>query len=373
MIVNLNFGQEGLMMPGDWMSITQKIFSQSGTVMVLGKTDSGKTSFIKILAQYLARRNRKVGIIDLDIGQSTLGPPGTISMGVLDKERLKKKIIPVCYMIFIGSTSPGKCVDRFLARAYHLYCLGQREKVDTLLVDTTGLVTGSVGVYLKCNLIEKIDPTIIVALQFGQELEPILEIFKSQSSRQIFRIKPFPNISEKNWIERKKRREKQFKIYFRDSLIRDIDFTTLSITGIYFDSIFLSDTEIITQLKEKYQLEVISGDIIDSKMILILPGPPTILSQDIVNIVTDIKKCYKLKQIILLFSDWFSYLLVSFNNKEGLSNGLGIIKEIDFKQKKMTVYLPASISLENLAQIEIGQLKVKPDGSELPYIEPAEY
>ncbi|MGD9552519.1 MAG: Clp1/GlmU family protein, partial [Candidatus Caldatribacteriota bacterium] len=332
--------------------------------------DSGKTSFIKILAQYLVRRNRKVGIIDLDIGQSTLGPPGTISMGVLDKERLKKKIIPVCYMIFIGSTSPGKCVDRFLARVYYLYCLCQREKVDVLLVDTTGLVTGSVGVYLKCNLIEKINPTIIVALQFGQELEPILEIFKSQSSRQIFRIKPFPNISEKNWIERKKRREKQFKIYFRDSLITDIDFTTLPITGIYFDSIFLSDTEIITQLKEKYQLEVISGDIIDSKMILILPGPPTILSQDI---VTDIKKCYKLKQIILLFPDWFSYLLVSFNNKEGFSNGLGIIKEIDFKQKKMTVYLPASISLENLAQIEIGQLKVKPDGSELPYIEPAEY
>jgi polynucleotide 5'-hydroxyl-kinase GRC3/NOL9 len=243
-------------------------------------------------------------------------------------------------------------------------------KVDTLLVDTTGLVLGSLGVYLKCNLVEKIDPTIIVALQFGQELEPVLEVFKSQSSRQIFRVKPFPNISEKNWIERKKRREKQFKIYFRDSLITDIDFTTLPITGIYFDSNFLSYTEIITQLKEKYQLEVISGDIIDSKMILILPGPPTILSQDI---VTDIKKCYKLKQIILLFPDWFSYLLVSFNNKEGFSNGLGIIKEIDFKQKKMTVYLPASISLENLAQIEIGQLKVKPDGSELSYIEPAEY
>jgi len=39
----------------------------------------------------------------------------------------------------------------------------------------------------------------------------------------------------------------------------------------------------------------------------------------------------------------------------------------------MTVYLPASVSLENLAQIEVGQLKVKPDGSELSYIEPAEY
>ena len=370
MIVNLNFGQEGLIMPGDWMSIAQKILSQSGTVMVLGKTDSGKTSFIKILAQYLVRRNRKVGIIDLDIGQSTLGPPGTISMGVLDKERLKKKIIPVCYTVFIGTTSPGKCVDRFLARAYHLYCLGQREKVDTLLVDTTGLVLGSLGVYLKCNLVEKIDPTIIVALQFGQELEPILEVFKSQSSRQIFRIKPFPNISEKNWIERKKRRERQFKIYFRDSVITDIDFTTLPITGIYFDSNFLADTKIVTQLKEKYQLEAISGDIIDSRMLLILPGPPTMLSQDI---VTDIKKCYKVKQIILLFPDWFSYLLVSFDNIEGLSNGLGIIKEIDFKQKKMTVYLPASVSLENLAQIEVGQLKVKPDGSELSYIEPAEY
>ena len=370
MIVNLNLDQEGLVMPGDWISIAQKIFSQSGTVMVLGKTDSGKTSFIKLLAQYLARRNRKVGIIDLDIGQSTLGPPATIGMGILDKESLKKRIIPVRYMVFIGSTSPGKCVDRFLAKVYQLYCLCQREKVDTLLVDTTGLVLGSLGVYLKCNLIEKIDPAIIVALQFDQESEPILQVFGLQPSRQIFRIKPFPNISEKNWWERKKRREKQFKISFKDSLTRDIDFTNLPITGIYFDYNFLSDTKIINQLKERYQLEIISADLVGSRMILILPGPPTMLSQDLGS---HIKNYYKVKKVILLFPDWFSYLLVSFNNIEGLSNGLGIIKEIDFKQKKMTVYLPASVSLGNLAQIEIGQLKVKPDGSELSYIEPAEY
>jgi polynucleotide 5'-kinase involved in rRNA processing len=94
-MVNFNNNYDELAMPGDWIPIVQKLQSQDGTVIVLGKSDSGKTSLIKLLTYFLVKRNRNIGIIDLDTGQSTLGPPATIAMSTVDKKKLKDGNIPI--------------------------------------------------------------------------------------------------------------------------------------------------------------------------------------------------------------------------------------------------------------------------------------
>jgi polynucleotide 5'-hydroxyl-kinase GRC3/NOL9 len=181
-MVSFNNNYDELAMPGDWIPIVQKLQSQDGTVIVLGKSDSGKTSLIKLLTYFLVKRNRKIGIIDLDIGQSTLGPPATIAMSTVDKNKLKDGNIPIEHMLFIGMISPAGCIDRFLDRICKLYSISQKKKIDTLIVDTTGLVMGSIGIYLKSSLINRINPAALVALQFAQELEPILSQFESRPS-----------------------------------------------------------------------------------------------------------------------------------------------------------------------------------------------
>lgn len=366
-MANWNWTQEELLLPGDWMSLVKGIHSQGGVVMVLGKTDSGKTSLLKLLIQYLVRRNKKVTIIDLDIGQSTLGPPATIGIGRVDQEKLKKGAIPVELMSFLGATSPEQCIDRFLERAYHLYLRAKKEQADAILIDTTGLVMGSLGVYLKCSLIKKINPSILVALQFEQELEPILRACPAGQDRQIYRIKPYQNIVVKNWVERKARRKRQFSSYFKRAEMREIDFSTIPVKASNFGLTFATEGNIIDLISQKFQLDVISAEVIESDIFLILtktlniPGP---------DVFSQIKEYFKVKQVIIIFPDWFENLLISFNNSEGLSNGLGIIWKIDFKEKKMFVYLPAFVSLADLAQIELGMLKVATDGTELTFMMP---
>jgi polynucleotide 5'-hydroxyl-kinase GRC3/NOL9 len=370
MIANLNLTDNELIMPGDWMSIVQKIQSQDGTVMVLGKTDSGKTSFIKLLIHYLVRRNRKIGLIDVDIGQSTLGPPGTIGMCIVDKNRVEDGIVPIDYMLFIGAISPEQCIAIFLEKIYQLYIITQKIKVDALLIDTTGLVMGRIGVYLKNNLIKKVNPAILVALQSDKELEPILLEFEAQPSIKIYRIKPYQNIIAKNWKERKARRRRQFSIYFKDSQLRDIDFSAVEIKDFNFGfSLFLEKTMVSLYWKE-FQLEIVSAEVINSRLFMILSKPQSITNKDV---FARIKKHFQVKQIFVILPNWFQHLLVSFTNSEGLSNGLGIIKHIDFERKKITAYLPISISLDNLAKIELGRIRIIPDGSALPPIEPERY
>jgi len=63
--------------PREW---TQIDFNKlSGTLMVIGGTDVGKSTFARYLYSHLAGRGSKVAFIDGDPGQSNLGPPGTMT------------------------------------------------------------------------------------------------------------------------------------------------------------------------------------------------------------------------------------------------------------------------------------------------------
>jgi len=51
--------------------------SQARSIMIVGGADTGKTSLIEALADLLSRDSR-MGILDLDMGQSHIGPPTTL-------------------------------------------------------------------------------------------------------------------------------------------------------------------------------------------------------------------------------------------------------------------------------------------------------
>jgi polynucleotide 5'-hydroxyl-kinase GRC3/NOL9 len=366
----MNFFNETLIMPGDWIPIAQRILHHEETVMVLGRTDSGKTSLIRLFVQYLIKRNRKIAVIDADIGQSTLGPPGTVGLCVLDNQHLQSRIIPVDYTVFVGAISPERCTENFVKSVCRLNRICQQEVIDKVLIDTTGLISGSLGVYLKSILIKKISPSLLIALQWNDELEPILREFENDNSIQIFRLKPYQNIKKKDWRERKERRRKQFRSYFQGSILRDIDFSSIPLRGVFSGGAKLWEQKEIEQINQRYRTEIISVEKANSKMILIIESQQNIPDQEI---IADIKKHYSVQQIIIITQPWFKSLLISFNNQDNQSDGLGIISEIRFQQKKITAYVQDKVLLKATAQIEIGQLKISPDGMELLYEEPEEY
>ncbi|GAI15744.1 unnamed protein product, partial [marine sediment metagenome] len=71
---------EEYFMPGDWLEVANKILKDRGAVLVLGATDTGKSICTLLFANFWAKHGRKVGIVDVDMGQSDLGPPTTMGM-----------------------------------------------------------------------------------------------------------------------------------------------------------------------------------------------------------------------------------------------------------------------------------------------------
>src|SRR5512143_4154216 len=74
-------------------------------IMVIGGSDTGKTTLIEFLADFLSAKT-KVGIVDLDMGQSHIGPPTTIAWGRVSGRFRDWKDIPVEDFYFTGTVTP---------------------------------------------------------------------------------------------------------------------------------------------------------------------------------------------------------------------------------------------------------------------------
>ena len=72
--------------PG-WDRLLSVLSMQQGTVLLLGATDSGKTTLARYIVESLIARRLPTSLIDADIGQSGIGLPGCISMKTFCDQR----------------------------------------------------------------------------------------------------------------------------------------------------------------------------------------------------------------------------------------------------------------------------------------------
>jgi polynucleotide 5'-hydroxyl-kinase GRC3/NOL9 len=160
----------------EWEGLLSELKKHSGTVLLLGATDSGKSTLVKYLARRLVAEKIRVSVIDSDVGQSSLGLPGTISMKVFSREKDVEQYT-FQKMSFVGTTNPAKRIPLMIEMTKKMVDAG-REKGDIILVDTTGLISGEIGRTLKIGKIRAIEPEDVIALQRHNELEHILRLIQ---------------------------------------------------------------------------------------------------------------------------------------------------------------------------------------------------
>jgi len=163
--------------------------------MVIGPTDAGKTTFTGGLATARHAQGLRVGIVDADVGQSEVGPPGTVGLGTVTAELLAFE--------FIGLTSPGRqpwrtaeATARLVARA--------RAEFDRVVVDTSGFVAGGFGAALKRRKIEGAAPDAVVVIQRGDECEHIV---REIARPRVVRLPALSGVAPRTQAARRRHRE----------------------------------------------------------------------------------------------------------------------------------------------------------------------
>jgi len=190
---------------------------ENKTIMVLGNSDTGKTTLIEELLRLLVKKFM-VGVVDVDIGQSHIGPPTTIAWGLVKEKFIDWESIPLKDMYFVGTTSPYGNLLPTLAGTRFIYDLA-KEKANKVIIDTTGMIKGGAGKILKICMMETIRPEILLALEREKELEHILISFKKMNFPEIFKIPVSDFVNLKSWIERRDYRRRKFKDYFKEAKV----------------------------------------------------------------------------------------------------------------------------------------------------------
>lgn len=211
----------------EWRPLGATLREEGGSVYVLGMTDRGKSTFCRHLASEVAAVDG-AGYLDLDCGQSTIGPPTTLGLGVF-RETFERPV--AVHLRFAGSTSPRGHFIQVLAGAVALRRRAEREDLSSTVIDSPGYVLGAPAVEFHTQLIDCLRPDHLVAFQQGVELEAILATFRRRPGLCIHRFASSPAVRVRSRIERQRYREDSFRDYFSGALHHEIPYGGVGVHG----------------------------------------------------------------------------------------------------------------------------------------------
>jgi polynucleotide 5'-hydroxyl-kinase GRC3/NOL9 len=190
------------------------------SVLVLGAVDVGKSHFCGLLADTLLRMGRRVALIDADLGQKTIGPPATITLGYPHPSATGGRT-PPSLLHFVGSTSPA---GHFLPLVAGAAALAGAARADHVVIDTDGMVTPP-GLFLKSQMIDAVRPDALIAIERCEELARL----RCATPLAVLRLAPSEAARSKSKAARAAARRQAFAAYFREATTVDMPVEALAI------------------------------------------------------------------------------------------------------------------------------------------------
>jgi polynucleotide 5'-kinase involved in rRNA processing len=190
-------------------SIRDRIEDLSGVIMVIGHTDTGKTSLAKLIAEDGVKAGRRVAFIDGDVASATVGPAACVGLKFIDDAGDLESLSEPDELRFVGSVEPNGVVLPHVVAVSALVDIA-RDDADLIVLDTTGVVSGVVGQTLKYHIAELAHPDLVIALGRGSELEPVIGMLRRFLSLRVAEAEPPEDLVPRGPVERQSDRVEAF-------------------------------------------------------------------------------------------------------------------------------------------------------------------
>ena len=341
--------------PSSWLQATEKILTSEkpSTVLVVGSVDCGKTGFCTFLANSAFGKKRKIVIVDGDMGQSDIGPPGTVSFAnfrepVTDLFKLYSEELK-----FLGVTSPSRKIDGVLDAVGYLKQRAAEHAADFVIVNTDGWIEGDVAVGYKAGLARKIAPDLIVAVQCEDELSPILSELKEF---QVMVVQSPQIIKKRDQETRKLLGESAYKKYLKNSKVRSFPLSWVAVDGdLKING--RNGSSLRKRIENILGKEVLFCQEETNQVIVMLGKTATITEEHVKKLESELGK-----QVLWLRWGDEEGLLVALEDANGKVLGLGTIGAVNFD--KGTISFNTSVE-KPVSKIVIGQIKLDTEGREI--------
>jgi polynucleotide 5'-hydroxyl-kinase GRC3/NOL9 len=220
---------DGNTIPQSWVESLEVLmdFQKKPVIaMVMGKADSGKTSFCTYLINKLVSAKQKVAILDGDLGQSDIGSPCTVAYAFIAKPLTELYELKAENAFFVGVTSPSEAVNKMIEGLVLMKVEIFDRTADFVVVNTDGWVEGEEAVKYKAQLAEMLEPDMVLCIQQKDELKPLLAALIK--FRKIV-IDSSSVVKQRSREKRKNLREMSYAKYLTDAKVRSLPLSQLTL------------------------------------------------------------------------------------------------------------------------------------------------
>eukprot|EP01114_Cavostelium_apophysatum_P001760 TRINITY_DN11535_c0_g1_i1.p1 TRINITY_DN11535_c0_g1~~TRINITY_DN11535_c0_g1_i1.p1 ORF type:complete len:477 (-),score=26.17 TRINITY_DN11535_c0_g1_i1:159-1460(-) len=191
-------------------------------VLIVGKTDTGKSTLSKILLGYAARRNFRPVFADLDIGQGNITIPGMVAAAPIDRPvpfSLEEFTESPPLVYFVGNVSPSDCPDVYRTAIENVardlqrkITLDDSARIGGLIINTCGWVEG-LGLDIIRHAIKVLSVNVVLVMDNDRLLNTLTNDFRGQDIK-FSKLPCSGGVVARDKIFRKKARLQRIREYF---------------------------------------------------------------------------------------------------------------------------------------------------------------
>ncbi len=190
-----------------------------GVTMLIGGLDTGKTTVAMDAVRHALAAGHRPVLVDADIGISTVGPPACVGLKVFDSESDLANAHEPDALHFVGAISSSRLVlQQVVATAVMVE--RARRLGNVIVVDTTAIASGVSGETLKYHKAELCRPDLVIALQRGEEMEPVVGMLRRFLDVDVVTAPTDPSLIPLGPDDRARRRTEAFAKALRPPLER---------------------------------------------------------------------------------------------------------------------------------------------------------
>ncbi|MBW3623107.1 MAG: hypothetical protein KY468_06815 [Armatimonadetes bacterium] len=331
-----------------------EVAATDGIVMLIGATDTGKTTFCKAVAEATLAMGRRIAIVDADTGQSEIGPPTTLGLGIPETAFHRLSDLRPRALAFIGSTSPAGYLLEWASGTRFLTDRARALAADLILVDMPGLVSGPIGLRLNQGVAEALQPSAYVLLERKHELRAI---GRGLPPGRMLRPGIPPQVHAKTGTVRSLRRATRYAQYFQDAREWELPVDRGILRG---GMLFLGRPlrpSVLEALQESLSVRLLHIEKDEDGVRVVTAGAP---SKEERAILTQRFG----RRTMLLEASRLRHLVVGLLDRDGATVGIGSVHRVDYRRRRLRLVTPW-IDPEAIGGFIWGTARVTPEGKEL--------
>ncbi len=316
-----------------WVSSVDSLLARGCRgFMVLGQVDSGKSSIAALIANRALLHGYKPGVVDADVGQADVGPPGCVSAARVGRQLLWLRELAPERIRFVGYITPQRAERRIQAAVTDLVWWLRSTGTEALVVDTDGWVQGvqSLEYKLEAAYTAGLDTVIVVG---DRKLYSMLRSSWGRRGCGVHYLESPAARRTRDRSDRRLLRSEAYRRFLEPLRKRVLGFEEVTVLGSCF---FLGDrlpAETAEGFSSVLRVPVLAASETYDTLYVVTRGQPDPVGVEKLSTALN-------KQVYILDVNNMRGALLGIIGADGYEAGIGLLDSIDFRRNVFTVLTP---------------------------------